>query len=47
METKAELMGVSKKFWVVLGAFALVTGGLVICALIALMYGLDIGVGIN
>jgi len=43
MEKQTGCQGISSSAWSVIGIVALVVGAIVICALVAMMFGLDIG----
>jgi hypothetical protein len=43
MEKQAGFMGISNSVWGVIGILALVGGLILICALVVLAFGLDIG----
>ncbi len=47
MEKQNGLPGLSIKAWGVFGLLAVAAGAMVICALVLLAYGIDIGVGVN
>ncbi len=43
MEEQTGFMGMSGKIWGVIGVLSLAFGILVICALVAMMFGMDVG----
>lgn len=43
MEKQISFMGTSSSFWGVIGILVLVAGLILICALVVLAFGLDIG----
>jgi hypothetical protein len=43
MEKETGVLGVQGKYWIVLGFVGAAIGLLVICAFVALMFGMDIG----
>jgi|GEM_PF-1200674 len=46
MEKQTGFLGISSSAWGVFGMLALAAGALVICALVVMMFGLDIGLDI-
>ena len=43
MEKQTGFLGISSAAWVVIGILALGTGALVVCALVLMAFGLDVG----
>ena len=47
MEKQNGFSGLSIKAWGVFGLFAVAAGAMVLCALVLLAFGIDIGAGVN
>jgi hypothetical protein len=45
MEKQTGFLGISPSVWGVIGIVAILAGATMICALVALMFGLDAGLG--
>jgi hypothetical protein len=43
MEQKTSFLGISGPAWAVIGVLALAAGAMVLCALVTLAFGLDVG----